>query len=376
MSEAPQENSSETTPARPALRPAIAALPAYVPGARPAPGAKVHRLASNENPFPPLPSVAEELAAELQGINRYPDMGTVDLLDALATHLTEEVGTPITPAHVATGTGSVAVLGHVLQAFVGPGDEVIYPWRSFEAYPIVVDVIGGSSVRVPLGLGASIDVDALAAAVTDRTRVLIACTPNNPTGTTLTHADLVRLVDAVPPHVVVLVDEAYLEFVRGEDPVRALDLVTTRPNVIALRTFSKAYGLAGLRVGYAVGSPELIAGVKNTATPFGVSSLAQRAAVLSLGARAELLARVDSLVDERSRVVAELREQGWTIPETQANFVWFELGEQSAAFAAAANEAGILVRPFAGDGVRISIGDAEDNDALLAFTRGWLAAAG
>lgn len=169
---------AEAAHSRVPLRPEIKALPEYVPGARPEPGVKVHRLASNENPYPPLPSVAAELAEELVGINRYPDMGNADLLGALADFLNAQADHGITSANLAVGTGSVGVLGHILQAVVGPGDEVIYPWRSFEAYPIVVDIVGGRSVRVPLIDGYT-DLDGLVAAVTDRTRVLIVCTPNN-----------------------------------------------------------------------------------------------------------------------------------------------------------------------------------------------------
>nr|WP_142113649.1 histidinol-phosphate transaminase [Rarobacter incanus] len=379
----------ETNPIRNvALRPQVASLPKYVPGARPDKDARVHRLASNENPYPPLASVAAELERELRGINRYPDMGTVDLLGELADYLDRQaaaahaansadpadpkVAVSIAPDNLVVGTGSVGVFGHILQAFVGPDDEVVYPWRSFEAYPIIVDIVGGRSVKVPLNAAYQIDLPAMAAAVTEKTKVVVVCTPNNPTGTALGHSALREFIAQIPSNVLVIVDEAYLEFVRGEDPVRGLELVAEFPNVMLLRTFSKAYGLAGLRVGYAVGAPDLIAGVRATVIPFGVSTMAQRAAILSLRAHDELMQRVDALVAERARVVAALAAQGWEVPVTQANFVWFPLADRAAQFATDATDAGILVRPFVGDGVRISIGDRDDNDALLTFTQNWI----
>ncbi|SNS96500.1 histidinol-phosphate aminotransferase [Micrococcales bacterium KH10] len=353
------------------LRPAVANLPAYVPGARPAEGVKVHRLASNENPYPPLPSVLDALSQVLGTINRYPDMAAVELHEALADFISAGRTRSFAPENIAIGTGSVAVLQHIMAAFVEPGDEVVYPWRSFEAYPIVVDVVGGTSVHVPLNDEHAIDMAALAAAVTERTRVVVVCTPNNPTGTAVSHAELEQLLAQVPSHVLVVIDEAYLEFVGGDDPVQALDLLDEYRNVVVLRTLSKAYGLAGLRVGYAVGDPRLIEGIRATSTPFGVSSVAQHAAVLSLAAHEELQQRVDELVQERARLVAALTDQGWELPQTQANFVWFPLGDEATDFAQAAREHGILVRPFAGEGVRVSVGDRDDNDALLAFTARW-----
>lgn len=347
-----------------ALRPQVASLPTYVPGARPSAAKKVHKLSSNENPYPPLPSVSAALQNCLMTFNRYPDMANTEFIAELAAFL----GDRVTPEQIAVGNGSVAVLSHILEAVVNPGDEVIYPWRSFEAYPIAVAIAGGVSVQVPLDDDSAINISALAAAVTDRTKVLIVCTPNNPTGSTVTHTELLELLALVPRDVLVLVDEAYVEFVRGVDSVDGLSLLADHPNVVVLRTFSKAYGLAGLRVGYAVGEPNLVAGIRAVTTPFGISSVAQQAAVVSLKAVDELFERVEILIDERTRVVAGLQEQGWSVPESQANFVWFGLGERSLEFAKLAGEAGLLVRPFAGDGVRVSIGDAAENDAFLAFT--------
>jgi histidinol-phosphate aminotransferase len=259
----------------------------------------------------------------------------------------------------------VALIYPMVQAFCEPGDQVVYAWRSFEAYPIAVTVAGAASVAVPVLPDGRHDLDAMAAAVTDRTRVVLVCTPNNPTGPSVTQTELDAFLAQVPDHVLVVVDEAYLEFVRMADPVDGLATVRTHPNVVSTRTFSKAYGLAGFRVGYAVAPEPVAAAVRACALPFGVSSVAQAAAVASLEREAELLERVEAVVTERTRVADALRGQGWKVPDAQGNFVWLPLGDRATGFAAAAEEAGIMVRPFAGDGVRVSIGEPAGNDVFL-----------
>jgi histidinol-phosphate aminotransferase len=346
-------------PPRP--REAIATLPAYVPGRPPTPrpGLTTYKLSSNENPNPPLPAVLAAATEAAATMNRYPDMGCTALYAALAGRL------DVPADHLAAATGSVAVLYHLLQAYCEPGDEVVYAWRSFEAYPIAVQVSGASSVQVPLAAGARHDLDAMAAAIGDRTRVVVVCTPNNPTGPAVAHAELEGFLAQVPPHVVVVVDEAYREFVRADDPVDGLALHRRWPNVVVTRTFAKAYAMAGLRVGYAVAAPPVAAAIRACALPFGVSSIAQAAAIAALDHEAEYAAQVDALVGERARVVEALGEQGWDVPDAQGNFVWLDLGDRTLDFAAAAEEAGIMVRPFAGDGVRVSIGEPAGNDVLI-----------
>jgi histidinol-phosphate aminotransferase len=275
---------------------------------------------------------------------------------------------------LAAGTGSVAVLYHLLQAFCEDGDEVVYAWRSFEAYPIAVAVSGAASVQVPLTPDGRHDLDAMAAAVTERTKVVLVCSPNNPTGPSVGRDELVRFLDRVPEDVVVVLDEAYREFVRPGDGPEAFDgveLGRTRPNVVAMRTFAKAYGLAGFRVGYVVADPVVASAVRAASLPFGGSSVAQAAAVASLEREAELLERVEALVAERSRVLEALRGQGWQVPEPQGNFVWLDLGDRTADFAAAAEEEGVMVRPFAGEGVRVSIGESAGNDVFLQVAAGF-----
>jgi histidinol-phosphate aminotransferase len=355
-----------STPDRPApsvrLRSTLAGVPAYVPG-RPAVGSgdgpPAYKISSNENPYPPLPSVVDVVARAALQMNRYPDMANTALVGAIADRFEVEPGT------VAVGTGSVGVLSQILAATCGEGDEVVHAWRSFEAYPILVQLSGATGVQVPLGPGGRHDLAAMAAAVTPRTRLVLVCTPNNPTGAVVHAQELAAFLDAVPSDVLVVIDEAYVEFVRDPDSPDALALQRARPNVAVLRTFSKAYGLAGLRVGYAIADPSVASALRKTAVPFGVSVVAQEAAVASLAAHVELEERVDALVVERGRALAGLREQGWDVPESQANFVWLALGDRTMEFAAGAERAGLVVRPFDGSGARCTVAEPEATDLLL-----------
>ncbi|MCG2799790.1 MAG: histidinol-phosphate transaminase [Cellulomonas sp.] len=341
------------------LRKALADLPAYVPGARSPIGAQAYKLSSNENPYPPLPTVMAAIADAAVDVNRYPDMYATELSEAIGAALGVGADT-VVPAN-----GSVAALGHVLSAVCEAGDEVVVPWRSFEAYPIAVTLAGAVGVRVPVAGDGRLDLAAMAAAVTGRTRVVLVCTPNNPTGPAVHAAELEEFLAAVPGDVLVVLDEAYVEFVRDPLAADGLAVFAAHPNVVLLRTFSKAYGLAGLRVGFAVARPRLAAGIRQASTPFGVSHVAQLAAVASLGVKAELDRRVDAIVAERTRMLGGLRAQGWTVPDSQANFVWLGIGERTVPFAEACGRAGVMVRPFAGDGVRVSVGESEATDILL-----------
>ncbi|MDH6435822.1 histidinol-phosphate aminotransferase [Streptomyces sp. SAI-144] len=354
---------SETSPK---LRAELEGIPTYKPGKPAAAGGPVaYKLSSNENPYPPLPGVLETVTAAVSSFNRYPDMACTGLMNELS----ERFGVPL--SHLATGTGSVGVAQQLIQATSGPGDEVIYAWRSFEAYPIITQISGATSVQVPLTAGDVHDLDAMAEAITERTRLIFVCNPNNPTGTVVKRAELERFLDRVPSDVLVVLDEAYREFIRDPEVPDGVELYRTRPNVCVLRTFSKAYGLAGLRVGFAIAHEPVAAALRKTAVPFGVSQVAQEAAIASLRAEDELLGRVGSLVCERNRVVEGLRAQGWTVPETQANFVWLRLGERTADFAAACEQHGVVVRPFPGEGVRVTVGETEANDIFLKAAEGF-----
>ncbi|MFI7636832.1 histidinol-phosphate transaminase [Nonomuraea sp. NPDC049400] len=344
----------------PRFRQILDTMAAYKPGkAVVTPDGRSYKLSSNESPYDPLPSVVEAIAEGARHINRYPDPGAVKLTEAVA----ERFGVPF--EHIALGAGSVTVAQQLFESVGEPGVEVVYAWRSFEAYPLLADLAGVKSVRVPLA-GEDHDLDAMAEAVNDNTRMVFVCNPNNPTGTAVRRGALEAFLDRVPEHVLVVLDEAYREYVRDEDVPDGLTLYRDRPNVCVLRTFSKAYGLAGLRVGYLVAHEPVATAVRKTIIPFAVNHLAQVAAIASLKAEDELLERVERVVKERTRVRESLIAQGWTVPPTEANFVWLRLGERTLDFAAACAVEGVAVRPFAGEGARVSIGDPEANDAFLA----------
>jgi histidinol-phosphate aminotransferase len=348
------------------LRPAVAGLPAYRPG-KPAPagvdGVVTYKLSSNENPYPPLPGVLAATERAIAGMNRYPDLSNALMTAAMADRLDVDAG------QLAFGAGSVAVLYHLLQATCGPGDEVVFGWRSFEAYPIAVQITGATGVPVPLGPGAVHDLDAMHAAVTPATRVIMLCTPNNPTGPALNHRAVTDFVGALPDDILIIIDEAYVEFVSDPDAVRGLELLGTRPNIAVLRTFSKAYGLAGFRVGYCVANAELAAAVRAVSLPFGVSVPAQAAVVASLEVEPALFARVRELVTSRDRLAERLRDLGFAIPDAQGNFVWLPAAERTLAYADAYARAGLMVRAYAsgesGDGVRITVGEPEANARVV-----------
>ncbi|WP_432834006.1 histidinol-phosphate transaminase [Dactylosporangium sp. CA-092794] len=337
-------------------RPDLDALPAYVPG-RSVPGAI--KLASNEVPYGPLPGVVDAVTAAIEGVHRYPDMGVTALRERLAARL------GVAPERIATGCGSVALFEHLFRVTCLPGDEVVYPWRSFEAYPIIAATTAATSVRVPNTADHAHDLDAMAAAITERTRLVIVCSPNNPTGTAVRKADLDAFLDKVPANVLVALDEAYREFVTDPDVPDGLVEYGDRPNVVVLRTLSKAWGLAGLRVGYLIGTPEVAGAVRKVVTPFSTSLAAQAAALAALDAEDEMLRRVALITAERSRVVEAVRKVYPEVPETQGNFFWLPLGDQAAEFAAQCERAGVIVRAFQGDGVRVTLGTPEENDAFL-----------
>lgn len=348
--------------------PNVSSLPSYVPGARGSASAPAPiKLSSNENPLPPLPSVSKAIAAAGESIHRYPDMFAADLVNALAQRQ------DLSPQNVIVGAGSVAVLAHLLQAYAGPGREVVYAWRSFEAYPILTALTGATSVTVPLAEGGRHNLDAMASAMSDRTAAVMVCSPNNPTGPAVTADEFAAFVDRVPSHVLIVLDEAYVEYVSDSASVKGNDYIgadawVAHPNVVVLRTMSKAYGLAGLRVGFAFGLAEVLAPARACVTPFSVSSVAQAAALASLEAEAELLARVAATVAERGRVLAALTADGWSIPDPQGNFVWIEALDRTTELIAhlGAQSPAILVRPFTDEGVRITIGSRQENNAALA----------
>ncbi len=339
------------------IRPEIAALPAYKQGKQA--GAAAFKLSSNENPFEPLPSVVAAVQTAV-AFNRYPDATAARLRARLA----DRFGVGADAVHIAAG--SVSILYQLAQATSGPGDEILFSWRSFEAYPGLAVVAGATSVTVPNDAAGGHDLDAMADAITDRTRMVIVCTPNNPTGPIVTQQGFDAFLARVPADLLVVLDEAYAEFVTDPAAVRGAAVVAAgHPNVVVLRTFSKAYGLAGLRVGYAVGDPRILDAARATGIPLSVTAAAEEAALASLDAEDELHERVRALAVRRDDLAARLRDAGWDVPVAQGNFVWLPAGERALEVAAAFEDAGLIVRPFAGDGVRISIGEHESVDAIV-----------
>lgn len=356
------------------VRPVFDTLPSYAAGKPPAPveGLTRYKLSSNENPLGPVPEVARVLA-EFDAVHRYPD----PLSTALRTALAGQLG--VDAEDIVTGAGSLGALNQIIKTFAGVNadgvqDEVIYAWRSFEAYPILVGIMGARSVQVPNLPNGAHDLDAMAAAVTDRTRLILVCTPNNPTGPAVTESQIRSFLAKVPATVPVVIDEAYFEFCAAssipegeEPPLNGLDIYRDYPNVIILRTFSKAQGLAGLRVGYSISHPQITRHLRVAATPFAVSALAERAAVASIEHQEAVMARVRHIVAERERVTARLRELGYEFPSTYANFVWLPLGERTGDFVDLMNRNALSVRAFGSEGVRVSIGEVEANDRFLSL---------
>jgi histidinol-phosphate aminotransferase len=336
------------------LRPEIEAMVPYRQGKQ-APD-DAFKLSSNENPFEPLPGVLEAISGV--SINRYPDSSAVLLRERLA----ERYG--VSPDQIQVGAGSVSVIAQLITAAAGAGDEVVYSWRSFEAYPGLVGVAGATSVQVPNTPDERHDLPAMAAAITDRTRVVIVCTPNNPTGTIVTADEFAAFMSLVPISVLVLLDEAYIEFVTDDSAVRGMPLLERYPNLVVLRTFSKAYGLAGLRVGYAVGPTYVMDAARATAIPLSVTDQAQKGALASLDREDELLVRVARIAALRDQVWQSLVDQGWDVPRPQGNFVWLPTGPHTAEAAEILLGFGLVTRAL-GEGLRVSIGEAASVDKLL-----------
>ena len=362
--------SDGTEPATPVgrVRPAVDALPAYKPGKAAEQAEREHniaeaiKLSSNENPYPPPAAVVEAVTAACRGGNIYCDHRATAVREALADRLGLAV------ERVTVGAGSVALLYQLATAFIDPGDEAVTPWISFEAYPISVQTMGGTLVRVPLANGHAFDLDAVAAAVTERTKLVLLATPNNPTGTAVSTAAVARLAESIPDDVVVLVDEAYREFADPAlgDPV--VELLPRFDNVAVARTFSKAYGLASLRLGYVMAHPEVVSAIDKCLIPFNVNGLAQAAALAALeddAAAEEAQANIDAIKVERARVAAALAADGWDVPDAQANFVWMHLGDRTDEVCIALERRGVVVRPFSGIGIRVTIGTPAQNDRFL-----------
>jgi histidinol-phosphate aminotransferase len=349
------------------LRGTLEGIPAYKAGQPPtvASGITSYKLSSNENHHDPLPSVLRAAERALGEMHRYPDYGSAALVAQIAEHFEVPAG------DIAVGTGSVGLLQQLVQITAGPGDGVLFGWRSFEAYPIMTQIAGANAQRVPLDADDRFDLDAMLATIDETTRIAFICNPNNPTGTAVGRDAIARFVEAAPKDLLIVIDEAYCEFVDPDTIPDGLDFYREHENVAVLRTFSKAYGLAALRVGYCIANEAIAEALRKVQVPFGVNSIAQAAAIASLHAEEELLERVQAIRVERARVEAGLLAAGLKPSDSEANFVWMRLGERTMAFAAGCDAIGLSVRPFDGEGVRITIGEPEANSRLIEFAESW-----
>jgi histidinol-phosphate aminotransferase len=330
----------------------------------------VSLLASNESPEPPLPEVVAAAEAALRGVNRYPDPG----YGALRGALSHRYGVPT--ERIALGNGSCDVLFATALALLEPGAEVVYAWPSFSVYPQLAALTGATAVTVDLDADDRHDLDAMLDAITVATRLVLVCNPNNPTSTAVPAADIAAFVAKVPPHVCVIVDEAYAEFNALDDPDTTLDLLKRHPNLALLRTFSKVYGLCGLRVGFALcGSPDLRAAVEQVRQPFYVNAAAQAAAVEALKHGDEVARRVDRAVAGRARLVDAVQDLGLIVRESHANFIWHSLPEDAveADIVEGLKERRVLVRAGRALGregwLRVTVGTPRDNDRYAAALR-------
>jgi histidinol-phosphate aminotransferase len=326
---------------------------------------KIAQLASNESPFPPHPAVVEAIKAAAGAMNRYPDPEATLLRRRIAERYETE------PGRIAVGNGSCELLLAAAEALCEPGAEILYAWPAFSMYPYLPALTGAREVRVPLGEGDVHDLEAMAAEVTAATQLVLICNPNNPTGTHLPATEIAAFCKRLPRHVTIALDEAYVEFQANDDPDATVDLLADFPNLVLLRTFSKCYGLAGLRVGYAIGSAKFRAAVDAVRQPFSVNALAQAAGAEAILHSDDVARRVEGTIVERVRVEEALRAMGLTTSETQANFSWLQLGDaDEGEIVSGLAERSIAVRPGTALGapghIRVSYGTAAENDRFLA----------
>lgn len=338
------------------IRPQVADLPRYAPG-KSAPGAV--KISSNEMPDAPSQAVIDQMARHLATVNRYPDLTAAPVRDALAGRL------GVDAEQICIGTGSSALLVAALTAVCEPGAKVVYPWRSFESYPIAIPACHGQAAPVPLKDDGTHDCEAMVQAAQDAA-VVIVCSPNNPTGPALSRDDVRSIVEGVPSSVLVLVDEAYIDFSEEPEGRTAIPLIAQHPNLIVLRTFSKVHALAGVRIGYAIGHADMISAIQAVSVPFGVSTIAQAAAMASLDDDDSVRLSAQRIVTERDRMIVELRAMGYDVPDSQANFVF--VPQAGSSFVEACAAAGLIVRPFP-EGIRVTVADPATNNRLLEAAR-------
>lgn len=346
------------------IREEIRTLPAYKQG-RPAP-ADSFKLSSNENPYPTPAWVVDAMSEA--NVSRYPESTSRLVRDAIAQLWgcdTDEV---------IVGAGSVSILYQLIQATSGPGDNIVFAWRSFEAYPWIATVAGAEARRIPNLPDHRHDLEAMLAAIDSRTRVVILCTPNNPTGTAITTAEFDSFMARVPDHVLVILDEAYAEFSHDPEIVCGKKQKGKHANLVTLRTFSKAYGLAGLRIGYGIGHRAIFTAATATAIPMVVTEQAQRAALAVLEHNSEAMDIVMEICERRDRVWEALVNQGWGVPRPHGNFVWLPTGDNTEKANDLLERGGLVARVFVGEGIRVTIGEEASVPKFLDATAAIVAA--
>jgi len=322
------------------------------------------KLASNETPWAPHAAVQEAVEAALGNLNRYPDPTASKLRHRIA----DRCG--VTVSGIALGNGSCDILLAAAEAMLEPGAEIVYAWPSFSMYPHLAAMTGARAVTVPLDEESRHDLDAMAREITAATRIVLVCNPNNPTGTALPIDQIDEFVAGVPRHVAVILDEAYVEFSLMQDPDDSVQLLRKHPNLVVLRTFSKVYGLCGLRVGYALCSEDFRIGVDRVRQPFTVNMLAQAAAAEAILHQDEVARRVERTAIERVFVQDELEERGLEVTESNANFSWAGIGDRDeAAVMSGLSERGVIVRAGTALGepgrLRVTYGTRHENERFL-----------
>ena len=341
------------------FRSALASVPTYKAGKQPAAtsGLTPYKLSSNEHYLPPLPGILETLAEPINPAN-YPDPSATALISALSDYL------QVPNDHITVGAGGSEMLTAISHVTLEAGTEVVYPSPSFELYAQAAALNGATQKPVKLTDEFKHDLPAMADAITDRTRLVLLCSPNNPTGPTISKTEFDEFMAKVPSAVLVVLDEAYREFITERAAVNGLSALNDYDNLVLVRTLSKAHGLAGLRIGYAVAQPHIIRQLRKAGIPFSVTAPSQKAAIASLERIAEVLQRAQTVAEVRDQFVTDLRGQGWNVPDAQANFVWLPLGDLSTAFEDACVAQSLAVRNL-NDGVRISIGEPEAMERVL-----------
>jgi histidinol-phosphate aminotransferase len=348
----------------------LASIPGYTAGVPKgkAPEAiadsEIAQLASNESPFGPHPAVVEAITRAAAASNRYPDPDATLLRQRISDRF------ELDSAQIAVSNGSCEVLLAAAMALCEPGAEIVYAWPSFSIYPYLAPLSGAREIRVPLSAGDEHDLDAIAAEITAVTQIAIVCNPNNPTSTHLPADRIGVFLERVPDHVTVILDEAYIEFQTTDDPDATADLRRDFPNLVVLRTFSKVYGLAGLRVGYALCPPAFRSAVDAVRQPFSVNAVAQAAGAEAIRHSDDVAKRVEATIVERVTVEEGVRELGFATPDSQANFSWIELGDlDEGEVVERLGDVGVVVRPgtpLGGPGhIRVSYGTPGENRRFL-----------